>query len=77
MIGAVKNLQEPCFCALETIQSLLFPRTELLGCGFQNPDSPLPSLDEADPGEPPATPLPAPQAKVRAPLCQANDTGYS
>ncbi|KAJ8788309.1 hypothetical protein J1605_000365 [Eschrichtius robustus] len=30
----------------------------------QNPDSPLPSLDEADPGEPPATPLPAPQAKV-------------
>ncbi|XP_059997586.1 nesprin-2 isoform X1 [Lagenorhynchus albirostris] len=29
----------------------------------QNPDSPLPSLDEADPGEPLAAPVPAPQAK--------------
>ncbi|XP_022426107.2 nesprin-2 isoform X3 [Delphinapterus leucas] len=29
----------------------------------QNPDSPLPSLDEADPREPLAAPVPAPQAK--------------
>uniref|UniRef100_A0A8C9C6Q4 Spectrin repeat containing nuclear envelope protein 2 n=1 Tax=Phocoena sinus TaxID=42100 RepID=A0A8C9C6Q4_PHOSS len=32
----------------------------------QNPDAPLPSLDEADPGEPLAAPVPAPQAKFRA-----------
>ena len=45
--------------------ALRFP--ELL-CGFQNPDSPLPSVDEVDHGEPLAASAPAPQAKVRAPF---------
>lgn len=63
--GMMKSLQEACFYALETVQSLL-PQTQFSGCGFQNLGSSLPSLDEANPEEPVAALSPASEAKVSA-----------
>ena len=65
MSSTVKKLQEAGSVLLRLFRAFRFP--ELL-CGFQNPDSPLPSVDEVDHGEPLAVSAPAPQAKVRAPF---------
>ena len=62
--GTVKKLQEAGSVLLRLFRVFRF--YELL-CGFQNPDSTLPSVDEVDHREPLAASAPAPQAQVRAP----------